>query len=120
MSKLITLQQHSSNNCNACGRQYENSIQVTNLSTNPLQTYNACPFCFTKLSGLIDKEKLEVTIEKPMEKLDPLLKTSSKGKLDTKKDADCPQYLGYLKKRPKNAPIPDTCLTCEKMVQCIL
>ncbi len=120
MSKLTALQQHSSNNCDACGRHYENPIHVTNLSTDPMQTYDACPFCFTKLGDIVDKDELEVTIKKPVEKPDATPKVSSKEKLDTEKEVDCPHYLGYLKKRPKDAPIPDACLTCEKMVQCIL
>ena len=32
----------------------------------------------------------------------------------------CPHYLGYLSKRPKDASIPDECLTCRKMVECML
>ena len=85
-----------------------------------MQTYDACPFCFTKLSSVIDKSELEATIKKAVGKLDSTPKVSGKEKLDTQKEADCPHYLGYLKKRPKDAPIPDACLTCEKMVQCIL
>ena len=31
----------------------------------------------------------------------------------------CPHFFGYLKKIPKNTPMPDECLTCLKMVECI-
>jgi hypothetical protein len=34
-------------------------------------------------------------------------------------DGKCGQYFGYLNKRPKGTPIPETCLTCEKMVECM-
>jgi hypothetical protein len=85
-----------------------------------METYNACPFCFTRLDEIVKKDDLEITLEKNVEKLDPALKPSRKGTTDSKKSPNCPHYLGYLKKRPKNAPIPDACLTCEKMVQCIL
>lgn len=31
----------------------------------------------------------------------------------------CQYYFGYLKKIPKNASIPDECLTCPKITQCL-
>ena len=57
------------------------------------------------------KEKEEKTDKgeppaKPAEKTE---KTSSK----------CPHHFGYLADRPKSAPMPDECLTCEKMLECI-
>jgi len=35
-------------------------------------------------------------------------------------DVKCRHFLGYLKKRPKDMQIPDECLTCDKMIQCLL
>lgn len=32
----------------------------------------------------------------------------------------CPQEFGYLANRPKDTPIPSGCLTCPKMVDCML
>ena len=32
---------------------------------------------------------------------------------------ECQHYFGYLKKLPKNASIPDECLTCPKITQCL-
>jgi len=34
--------------------------------------------------------------------------------------ASCPETYGYLANRPKDAPIPQTCLSCPKMVDCML
>ena len=33
--------------------------------------------------------------------------------------AGCAHHLGYLKRRPKNTPIPEECLTCSKMIECM-
>jgi hypothetical protein len=78
-----------------------------------VQTYSACPRCLSKVN-IIKQQKSEVressrTIEKH-EKA-----SFAKGK----DNADCQHYLGYLKKRPKNESIPDECLTCNKMIECI-
>jgi hypothetical protein len=37
-----------------------------------------------------------------------------------KGNADCQHFLGYLKKRPKGKSVPDECLTCNKMIECML
>jgi hypothetical protein len=34
-------------------------------------------------------------------------------------DVKCQHFLGYLKRRPKDTPIPDECLTCGRMVECL-
>jgi len=31
-----------------------------------------------------------------------------------------PHYLGYLKERPKDTPIPNECLTCPETIECLL
>lgn len=34
--------------------------------------------------------------------------------------SECPHHFGYLSRRPKDAPIPEECLTCRKMIKCML
>jgi hypothetical protein len=34
-------------------------------------------------------------------------------------DAKCTHFLGYLKKRSKDMPFSDECLTCDKMIECL-
>jgi hypothetical protein len=34
-------------------------------------------------------------------------------------EAKCTHFLGYLKKRGKDTPFPDECLTCDKMIECL-
>jgi hypothetical protein len=31
----------------------------------------------------------------------------------------CSHHMGFLKKREKNSPIPEECLTCLKMIDCM-
>ena len=31
----------------------------------------------------------------------------------------CPHHFGYLKEHPKNIPIPNECLTCTKIMECL-
>jgi len=34
--------------------------------------------------------------------------------------ASCPHHVGYLKTRSKNETVPDNCLTCPKILQCMV
>jgi hypothetical protein len=42
---------------------------------------------------------------------------------ETEKDAvtvQCPHQMGYLRTRSKDQAVPDTCLTCPKILQCMI
>jgi len=42
---------------------------------------------------------------------------------DTEKDSpvvSCPHHVGYLKTRSKDEAVPDNCLTCPKILQCMV
>jgi hypothetical protein len=67
----------------------------------------------------------EETPEKPTESLKELpeetpAKPTEPSEPKGEAPPGCPHYLGYLSKRPKDASIPDACLTCRKMVKCML
>ncbi len=32
----------------------------------------------------------------------------------------CPHHVGYLKNRSKDQAVPDSCLTCPKILQCMV
>jgi hypothetical protein len=39
---------------------------------------------------------------------------------EAKDNAECNHFFGYLKTRPKDVSIPDECLTCNKMIDCLV
>ena len=119
MSKLLSISSDdlkSGSLCEACGRIFLNSIQLTNHSATPMETYNACPFCFAKQQDL-RLEQSEVKISTTSESEEIPLSTIDDSNT---KQTDCPHKFGYLKTRPKNTSVPDDCLTCPKMIQCLL
>jgi len=99
--------------CESCGHAFENPIRLTNLSATPMQIYNACPFCFYKL----DEELGNLRVSTSKNSNTILEKNEKNASLEP---VGCAHYFGYLKKRPKNTPIPEACLTCEKMIKCVL
>jgi hypothetical protein len=55
--------------------------------------------------------KIKTAVQKEQERENEELE-----KPDTLK---CTHEFGYLKKRPKGTSIPDECLVCRKMIQCL-
>lgn len=93
--------------CDECGGTFQKPILATVSCDGRVQEYYACPCCMAR----INKERKKISIlkedvEKPLAKLENNVK--------------CKHFFGYLKNRPKDMPFPDECLTCDKMIECLL
>ncbi len=96
-----------------CGKIFSEPIALTVLASGSHETYHACPYCFSRLSV---SENLEKGLSEASKE------TSQDTPKGTKNDDDagnCAHYVGYLKTRPKDAPIPDECLTCNRILKCM-
>jgi len=111
------------------------------LSTSPAEQYYACPHCFIKLDEdakndenitqestpsppahpslekVLDVISTQPQKEEKKKKEEPPVKPPEKGE---KGPSGCPHHFGYLANRPKDVPIPQECLTCPKIVDCML
>jgi len=103
-----------------CGRSFDRPIEITVFSSNPPETYPACPYCMSRIDTEREEEyeptknaSMSLGIRTVLEREQEKIEKEGTG------EAKCSQGFGYLKKRPKGAPIPDECLTCPKMIQCI-
>lgn len=92
--------------CNECGGSFQKPILATVSLNGRSETYYACPRCLTKIS----EEHKVTTIPK---------KDVKKPSVEPEDDVECPHFFGYLKKRPKDSSIPEECLTCDKMIECL-
>jgi len=100
----------------ACKKSFSTPLKTLDLQMNPSEPYYACPVCLTRIGTQeqvkLDKATPEVAAAKPVEALH---KQSSKGD----KPVGCQFHLGYLNMRGKKE-IPDGCLTCRDIVECML
>lgn len=89
-----------------------------------MEVYDACPYCLAEIT--IGKEK-PIAKEKPksrkkktvsVEEKEPILKQEKPHPAPEKQG--CPHYFGYLAERSKKGKIPEECMMCEKIVQCML
>jgi len=115
-----------------CGRAFATPVRLTDFSHRPrLETYFACPYCFSKLS---DAETADVSgfngevkflssggYEVPERGGVKSLRHGEHKKSGGAEAAvDCPHGLGYLKTRSKDEAFPDSCLTCPRILQCMV
>lgn len=102
--------------CDTCGDKFEKPLFATISAGQVLKEYYACPRCLSKI--------VTVEVQKPKKEKEMIKKEETKvdqPKVEKKKEEipGCKNNLGYLKKRPKNTPIPEECFTCSKMIDCM-
>lgn len=99
--------------CDECGEKFRKPLLATISSNINIQKYYACPRCLTKVN-IVEKQKRE-------ENRESVYQTKEVKKTTTKleENVNCNHFVGYLKKRPKDTPFPEECLTCNKMIECL-
>ncbi len=77
-------------------------------STEP---YNACPFCLTKINDNLPIKAY--TAEK-------IFGSKFIENVNEKKSKTCQYHLGYLSEREQKQAIPEECIVCKDIVDCML
>jgi len=94
------------------------------LCSKNAEVYDACPFCLTEIT----LEKSSTTFEEK-KNLKRRKTGSEQASVDFKektlaesspKVRGCVHHFGYLSKRSKKEKIPEECMICENIVQCML
>lgn len=106
---------HKSSRCNTCSEEYEVPLFAVVSSGHLLEKYYACPKCLSKM-GTVEHNKT-AEVDEAEEEDEKTLETKVEDKME--EAVACAHQLGYLKRRPKNTPIPEECLTCTKMIDCM-
>jgi hypothetical protein len=104
----------------SCKKDFTAPLKTLNLRENPSEPYFACPYCLTKIK-VVEEEPLkseEPMVEKLLHKAGQI-ETKEKGKNDDK-SSSCHYHPGYLSERSSKEQIPDECLVCKDIVDCML
>lgn len=108
-----------------CGMVFANPIIVQDISSKNESSYNACPYCLTEMviekASEVKEERRTLKKKRPKieeaEAQPPKLKPPRPLSLTEDK---CGYHFGYLSQRSRKEKIPEECMTCEKIVQCML
>jgi uncharacterized Zn-finger protein len=85
-----------------------------NLQQDSTQTYAACPYCLTRID-------IEETGADEKEEKEQLQVISDEKSIKTKeKPLSCQFHLGYLSEREQKQQIPEDCIICKDIVECML
>jgi hypothetical protein len=97
--------------CSGCNGTFKKPLLATVCSHGYAQTYYACPRCLAKVGGVMgSKNNKDVS---------PLAGKVKRAVINQESTIECKHFLGYLKQRPKSISIPDECLVCDKIVECL-
>jgi predicted RNA-binding Zn-ribbon protein involved in translation (DUF1610 family) len=99
--------------CGECGEEFHKPLLARMSNQGLVQTYYACPRCLTRVP-----ESRHRTSEKTEGSPISLKDLRASAKLE--ENASCQHFFGYLGKRPKDTAIPEDCLTCDKMIECMI
>ena len=104
----------------ACNLVFSKPIKIINLRSEETKPYDACPRCFTEIviegkPTAQTKEELNVEGAKVEIKPEPHGK-----KVEKEPTVKCAYHFGYLSERSRNEKIPDDCVTCAHIVECML
>ena len=109
--------------CDSCGEKFEKPLFTTMASGQVLKEYYACPKCLSKIIAVdVQKPKENIKTEaifKEEPKIEKLKVEEPKIEKNNDSIPGCKNSIGYLKRRPKNSPIPEECFTCSKMIDCM-
>lgn len=110
----------------SCGRTFTVPLKARNFGVKNAKIFEACPYCLTEIVGgpesvgeekpgsegeesKVDVVSFETVGDKPASP------ASSESKVE-----GCTRHLGYLSKRSSKEKIPEECMMCDKIVQCML
>jgi hypothetical protein len=103
----------------SCSRPFATPLKAINLSLDNPEPYLACPHCLIEVTTQENPptaetkpttETLKTTIDKAGEE-----KTNQQ---PTK--PQCNHHFGYLSERSSKEKIPEECMTCTEIVDCML
>ncbi len=100
--------------CQECGKEFETPL-LAKISSRGFvqQTYYACPRCLTRVPESRKQRTERSEAATPMKEVN---RTQAK----VEESGGCQHFFGYLKQRPKDTSIPEDCLTCDKMIECMI
>jgi hypothetical protein len=111
----------------SCRKVFANPLKAEVRGSTRTKPYDACPYCLTEiilsnsnsesddLQDVLKPAAEGSTIVEPQTELNPRKISEIPVKV-----AGCRHSFGYLSKRAANEQIPDECMTCENIIQCML
>jgi len=101
---------------NACAKIFHKPLKALNLQVASAGPYDACPYCLTE----INRDEVTTVSNAPIS-----VEVDEKMSLENQvhvpqQSIGCSYHLGYLSERDSKDQIPDECIICKEIVECML
>lgn len=107
----------------SCGNVFSSPLKAENRASKKGHSYDACPYCLTEITidanSPIDEEGSK-PVMKTVEIGGPGVPRMQEKRVQPTMSAACTHQLGYLSKRAPKEMIPEECMMCSSIVQCML
>ncbi len=113
----------------SCGKVFSKPLKALNLQQDPDGPFDACPYCLTEINvddmPAVTPEEPETSEEEEAE-AEPEFEVEEKASPAEKHievpeaPSGCQHHMGYLSERSSKEQIPDECMMCKDIVQCML
>jgi len=95
----------------SCGRVFATPLKTLNLRDSSAP-YLACPYCLTKIP--------DAQVENVKHAKQEGGHSKEKGPKVKDKPQGCPYHLGFLSERENKQQIPEECIVCSVLLDCML
>ncbi len=104
----------------SCGRTFSKPLRTIDLSQQDPEPYEACPHCLTEISNQENNPATQTSKEVPeaseIAETPPVVATEKSASTATR----CNRHFGFLSERSSKEKIPEECVTCTEIVNCML
>jgi hypothetical protein len=101
----------------SCKKSFNTPLKTLNLQLSPTESYSSCPFCLTKIK--IPEKPMEIQLDTLQSKANQIgPKEESDKNIDN--STKCYFHPGYLSERTSKDKIPDECIVCKDILECML
>jgi hypothetical protein len=104
----------------SCSRTFAKPLRALNVSQENLEPYDACPHCLTELTSQENKPNFQAFRENPETPEIAETQPAAATEKPTPAVAHCSRHFGYLSERSSKEKIPEECVTCTEIVNCML
>ena len=103
-----------------CGKTFPVPIKVLDLQAKNPEPYVACPHCLGRILSDLVSEVHEPAIDAPEDADSRQEAVNSFAQRVEEPAAECAHHFGYLSERSSKEKIPEECMVCGKIVDCML
>lgn len=97
----------------SCGKVFVKPLKAVKVGISP-EPYDACPFCLTEIPR--DAHRIKGTLKEEIAHQTNTQKLTESSSITS----ECKNRFGYLSQKAVKEKIPDECLTCRAIIQCML